>query len=156
MQFGWLKENIKALAYWIWRHVQIRISLATLFYWLGEKRITSSSCTPSCPRPPRPTPHCHAHPLAPSFAHPLPPPSHSQTNLDRRTSWQDTRLFTSHPNSACFHLLNLFPYIFTLNSHNYLGFCRKDYLPYCPLIRQLKPEQTRCAPTFYTNFYVVL
>lgn len=35
MQFGWLKENIKALPDWIWRHVQIRISPATLFYWLG-------------------------------------------------------------------------------------------------------------------------
>lgn len=35
MQFGWLKENIKALPYWIWQHVQIRISPATLFYWLG-------------------------------------------------------------------------------------------------------------------------
>lgn len=45
MQFGWLKENIKALPYWIWQHVQSWILLGHSLLLAGRERITSSSFT---------------------------------------------------------------------------------------------------------------
>lgn len=47
MQFGWLKENIKALPYWIWRHVQNRIFAGHSLLLAGIKGITSSSSSPT-------------------------------------------------------------------------------------------------------------
>lgn len=47
MQFGWLKENIKALPYWIWRHVQNRICAGHSLLLAGIKEITSSLSSPT-------------------------------------------------------------------------------------------------------------
>lgn len=131
MQFGWLKENIEALAYWIWRHVRIRISPATLFYWLGEKGITSSSYTPP---PPVPTPHYPAHPTAPPS---LISSSHARQTL---TGGRPGRTNFFIPQSPLCHLLAHL-HISTLNNHK-TAIWGKSCSPVCKLLFRAKVEHT--------------